>query len=183
MSVQQEYLRDATGRFGDYRSLAERSFAQVSDEEFFRSVDPESNSIAVIVRHVAGNMRSRWRDFLTSDGEKPDRHRDDEFEIAAGTTRASIMAEWEAAWALVTDELGRLRPDDIERTVTVRYEPMSVVSAINRQLAHTAYHVGQIAYLAKHFRSSAWTPLTVPRGRSDEFNEQMKKKFRKVVAT
>jgi hypothetical protein len=179
MSVQQEYLRDVTGRFGDYRSLAERSFAQVSDEEFFRSVDPESNSIAVVVRHLAGNMRSRWRDFLTTDGEKPDRRRDDEFEIAPATSRAVIMAEWEAAWALVTSELGRLRPEDVERTVMVRHEPMSVVSAINRQLGHTAYHVGQITYLAKHFRSSAWTPLTVPRGRSDEFNEKMKTKFGK----
>jgi hypothetical protein len=177
VSVHDEYLRDMTARFRDYKTLADKSIAQVSDEELFRTVDPESNSLAIILRHMAGNMRSRWRDFLTTDGEKSDRNRDGEFALPPGVTRAAVLADWESGWACLFEELARVRSEDLAGTVRVRSEPLSVISAINRQLGHAAYHAGQIVLLAKHFRSGAWQSLSVPRGASDAFNQEMRQKF------
>lgn len=166
------YLADAIESFRNYKKLAERAMEQVSDEEFFAQIDAESNSIALVVKHIAGNQRSRWRDFLTSDGEKPDRNRDTEFEIM-NEDRASLMDFWESGWATLFGALEELTPDDFSRTVTIRGEPHTIVEAINRQLTHYAYHVGQITFLAKHFRASEWKTLSVPRGRSDAFNQYL----------
>ena len=163
------YRDDAIRSFRSYKRLAERAMEQVSDDEFFLQIDKESNSIAVMVKHIAGNQRSRWRDFLTSDGEKPDRHRDTEFELIEDT-RESLMAFWESGWATLFEALESLSTDDLEKTVTIRGEPHTVVEAINRQLTHYAYHIGQIVFLAKHLKASEWRTLSVPRNRSDEFN-------------
>ena len=133
---------------------AKGALRQLKDEELFVTLDPESNSVAIIVKHLAGNMRSRFTDFLTSDGEKPDRHRDQEFELSSETTRAEVMGWWESGWSCVFSAIEALRPEDVQRTVTIRGEPHTVLQAINRQLAHYAYHIGQIVFLAKHFRSA-----------------------------
>ena len=143
---------------------------QVNDEELFRAIDAEANSIAVIMRHMAGNMRSRWRDFLTSDGEKPDRNRDQEFELPGGASRERVMKEWEEGWALVFGALEPLQEADLARQIFIRGEAHSVTQAINRQVAHYASHVGQIILLAKHYRSRDWKSLSIPRGKSAEFN-------------
>ena len=169
------YLRDAVARFRQTKRLADGAAAQVSDEEFFRALDPESNSIALVMKHMAGNMRSRWTDFLTSDGEKPDRRRDAEFELE-GEDRAAILEAWEAGWRCLFDAVGSLTPADLTRTVTIRGEPYTVVAAVNRQLEHYGYHAGQIVFLAKHFKSSAWRSLSIPRGRSEAFNADMGEK-------
>ncbi|MFB3923081.1 MAG: DUF1572 domain-containing protein [Terriglobia bacterium] len=166
------YLADSLGVFRAYKSLGERAMAQVTDEQLQVALDPESNSIALIVKHLAGNMRSRWTDFLTSDGEKPDRQRDTEFE-APPSTRAALMEMWEAGWRSVFDALEPLTDADLTRTVTIRNEPHSVMQAINRQVAHYACHVGQIIFLAKHFQSSGWQSLSIPRGKSEEFRLRM----------
>jgi hypothetical protein len=141
--------------------------------------DKESNSIAVMMKHMAGNMRSRWRDFLTSDGEKPDRNRDSEFEIASTENRESITRIWEEGWACVFGALEPLKAEDLSRTVMIRHEPHTVLQAINRQLAHYPYHVGQIVYLARHIAEKNWTSLSVPRGESDAFNAKMVEKHKK----
>ena len=146
--------------------------AQVPDEQLIGTLDTESNSIATIVKHLAGNMRSRWVDFLTTDGEKPDRNRDSEFE-APPATRAELMRTWEGGWQHVFGALGGLTDADLGRTVTIRKEPHSVMQAINRQVAHYACHVGQIIFLAKHFRSSDWKSLSIPRGKSAEFSRKV----------
>jgi hypothetical protein len=172
------YLEDALARMRGTKRLADEAAAQVSDEEFFRTLDPESNSIALIMKHMAGNMRSRWTDFLTSDGEKPDRRRDSEFETE-GEDRRAVLDAWEAGWRLVFDAIGSLTPADLTRNVTIRHEPYVVVSAINRQLAHYNQHAGQIIFLAKHLKSSAWRSLSIPRGQSDTFNEGMKEQHEK----
>ncbi len=168
-NISKIYLDDAIGSFRSYKRLAERALEQVSDDEFFLQIDEESNSLAVMVKHIAGNQRSRWRDFLTSDGEKPDRHRDTEFELIEDT-RESLMAYWESGWQTLFGAIEALTPDDLEKTVTIRGEPHTVVEAINRQLTHYAYHIGQIVFLAKHLRASEWKTLSVPRNRSAEFN-------------
>jgi uncharacterized damage-inducible protein DinB len=168
-AIIENYKADALKSFADYKKLAERALQQVSDEEFFATIDEESNSIAIIVKHIAGNLRSRWRDFLTSDGEKPDRNRDTEFEMI-GDTRASLMDAWESGWATLFENISPLTVADFERTVTIRGEPHTIVEAINRQLTHYAYHVGQIVFLAKHLKSSDWQTLSVPRRQSAEFN-------------
>jgi uncharacterized damage-inducible protein DinB len=167
--IVENYLSDATGMFRSYKKLAERAIEQVSDEEFFASIDTEANSIAVVVKHIAGNLRSRWTDLFTSDGEKPDRNRDAEFEIS-GDTRESLMAYWKSGWQALFEAIGPLTPADFSRTVTIRGEQHTIVDAINRQLTHYAYHVGQIVLLAKHFRSADWETLSVPKNRSAEFN-------------
>ena len=143
--------------------------AQLKDEEFFFTLDPESNSVAILVKHLAGNMRSRFTDFLTSDGEKPDRFRDREFELNSATTRADVMRWWEEGWACVFGALAPLQPQDVMRTITIRNEPHTVLQAVNRQIAHYAQHIGQIVFLAKHIRSSDWKTLSIPRGKSEEF--------------
>jgi Protein of unknown function (DUF1572) len=140
------------------------------------TLDAEANSVAIIVKHLAGNMRSRFVDFLTSDGEKPDRHRDQEFEVTAQTTRADVMRWWEEGWNHVFAAVGSLQPQDLSRTVYIRAEPHSVLQAINRQIAHYAYHCGQIVFLAKHFRSTEWKSISVPKGKSEEFNRRMVEK-------
>ena len=169
------YHTDALASFRNYKKLAERTLEQVSDEEFFRVIDPESNSLAVMIKHIAGNLHSRWRDFLTTDGEKPDRNRDTEFEMS-GDTREPLMNFWERGWQTLFDNVGPLTVEDLSRTVTIRGEPHTVVAAINRQLTHYAYHVGQIVFLAKHLRSSEWKTLSVPRNRSEEFNKILAEK-------
>lgn len=166
------HLQDSLVLFRQYKKLAEKAVEQVSDEEFFRALDPEANSIAVIMRHMAGNMRSRWRDFLTTDGEKPDRNRDQEFELPGAVSRASVMREWDEGWAITFGALEPLTEADLARKVMIRGEPHSVTQAINRQIAHYASHVGQIILLAKHFRSREWKTLSIPRGKSAEFNAQ-----------
>jgi Protein of unknown function (DUF1572) len=172
----QHFLDDALQTFRDYKRLAERAFAQISDEDFFKTLDDESNSIAVNMKHMAGNMLSRWTDFLTTDGEKPERDRDIEFVILPGTTKDEMVAYWERGWQCVFDTIGPLKPDDLMRTITIRGQEHTVMQAINRQLAHYAYHVGQIVYLAKYFKSNDWRSLSVPRNKSTEFNVYLEQK-------
>jgi hypothetical protein len=168
-----EYLRESAATMRKYRSLADRSLARVSDEQFFAVIDTESNSLAVVVKHMAGNLLSRWTDLLTSDGEKPGRDRDSEFVIAPTETRDSVMARWGAGWACAFASLESLTPADLDRTIHIRGEPHSLVQAINRQLTHAAYHVGQIVFLAKHFQAERWESLSIPRGQSEQFNAAM----------
>ena len=162
------YLADSVAIFRQYKGLAERAIAQVADSDLVRPIDAESDSIAQVVKHLAGNMRSRWRDFLTSDGEKPDRHRDSEF-TDPPATRAEILKMWEEGWALVFAALEPLTEEDLGRTITIRGEAHSVMQAINRQIAHYSYHTGQIVMLAKYFAGDRWKSLTIPRGKSGEF--------------
>jgi hypothetical protein len=165
------YLRDSTNVFRYYKNLAERAITQCPDETLFIALDAESNSIAIIVKHMAGNMRSRWKDFLTTDGEKADRDRDSEFE-APPKTRAQLMEMWEGGWKYVFDALEPLTDADLTRTVTIRSKPHSVMQAINRQVTHYAHHAGQIVLLAKHFVAKSgkkWESLSIPRGQSKQF--------------
>jgi Protein of unknown function (DUF1572) len=163
------YLDEARRQMRGHKRMGEGAMAQLRDEEFFVTLDPESNSVAILVKHLAGNMRSRFTDFLGSDGEKPDRFRDREFEVTGATTRAEVMQWWEEGWACVLGAIDELKPEDVLRTVTIRAEPHTVLQAINRQIAHYAAHVGQIVFLAKHLRSRGWKTLTIPRGKSEEF--------------
>ncbi len=174
-AIIENYHNDALQSFRNYKKLAQRAIEQVSDEEFFRTIDAESNSIAIIVKHIAGNLHSRWRDFLTTDGEKPDRNRDTEFEMIADT-RESLMQFWETGWQTLFDNIEPLTEEDFSKTINIRGEPHTVVEAINRQLTHYSYHVGQIVLLAKHFKSTDWKTLTVPRNRSSEFNQYLAEK-------
>ena len=166
------YLEDSLAVFRVYKSLGERAMAQVGDEQLQVAIDLESNSIAIIVKHLAGNMRSRWTDLLSTDGEKPDRNRDTEFE-APPATRAALMELWEAGWRCVFAGLEPLKDSDLERTVYIRNEPHSVMQAINRQVAHYSLHIGQIIFLAKHLQSSRWVSLSIPRGKSGDFNTRV----------
>ncbi len=171
------YLRSVVKDFRLYKTLGERAMAQVpSDVDFEALIDPQSNSIAMVVQHIAGNFKSRYRDFLTSDGEKPDRDRDGEFERRTQMTRERVMALWEEGWAVALRALDALTPLDLEKTVTIRGEPHLVVDALNRSVTHTAYHVGQIVYLARHFAAGRWTSLTIPKGKSAEFNQSMRRR-------
>jgi hypothetical protein len=177
------YLEEARRQFRGHKRLGEGAMAQLRDEELFVMLDKEANSIAILVKHLAGNMRSRFTDFLSSDGEKPDRNRDQEFELTKNATRADLMRCWEEGWACVFAAIDSLKPQDVTRTVFIREEPHSVLQAINRQIAHYAYHCGQIVFLAKHLRSSEWKSLSVPRGMSEEFNRRMMEKQRQRLAT
>ncbi len=172
-SLGEHYLEDALKRFREYKKLAERGFAQTSEADFFRTIDNESNSIAIIVKHIAGNMLSRWTDFLTSDGEKPDRNRDMEFVMLPETTREDMLAYWEKGWAVMFAAIEPLASDDLMRVIRIRGQDHTVVQAINRQLAHYANHVGQIVFLAKHFKSSDWQSLSVPKNKLAEFNANL----------
>jgi hypothetical protein len=163
------YLEEVRRQFRGNKRLAEGAIAQLADEELFATLDGESNSVAIVIKHLAGNMRSRFCDFLTSDGEKPDRFRDREFELNPATTRAEVMQWWEEGWAQVFCALDSLKPEDVMRTVTIRSEPHTVLQAINRQIAHYAYHAGQIVFLAKHLRGGDWKTLSIPRGKSEEY--------------
>ena len=166
------YLEDSLSLFRYYKNLAERAMAQVTDEELVAVLDSEMNSIAVIVKHMAGNMRSRWTDFLTSDGEKPDRNRDAEF-VDPPRTRQALLAVWEEGWQCLFTALEPLSDRDLEQTVTIRGEPHSVIQTINRQVAHYSYHCGQIVLLAKHFKHDEWQSLSIPRKQSADFNRRV----------
>ncbi len=166
------YIADALAVFRQYKRLAERAMEQVADDQLFEVLDPEANSIAIVVKHMAGNMRSRWTDFLTTDGEKPDRNRDSEF-IDPPATRQALLAEWEDGWGRVFAAIEPLTDADLGRTITIRGEAHSVMQAINRQLAHYPHHVGQIVLLAKHFACDHWQSLSVPRNKSTEFNRKV----------
>lgn len=163
------YLDEAHRQMRGYKRLAEGAMAQLKDHELFLTLDPESNSIAVLVKHMAGNMRSRFTNFLTTDGEKPDRHRDREFELTSATTRANLTKWWEEGWGRVFATIEALKPEDVMRTVTVRGQPHTVLQAINRQIAHYAQHTGQIVFIAKHIRSGKWKTLSIPRGKSEDY--------------
>lgn len=166
------YISDVLTLFRFYKSMGEKAMTQVKDEHLQLAIDAESNSIAVIVKHLAGNMRSRWTDFQNTDGEKPDRNRDSEFEAPAGT-RAAMMNQWESGWRCLFAALQPLTDADLGRTVHIRAEPHSILQAINRQLGHYACHIGQIVFLAKHFQGSEWLSLSIPRGKSGEFNARV----------
>lgn len=166
------YIEDARAIFRQYKKLADTAIAQVADTDLCRALDPEMNSIAIIVKHMAGNMLSRWTDFLTSDGEKPTRNRDTEFEDPPAT-RAELLALWERGWSCFFAALDPLTDADLARTITIRGEAHSVMQAINRQVAHYSYHCGQIIFLAKHFQSANWKTLSVARRQSAEFNRKV----------
>ena len=170
------YLDEAFRSLRGQKRLADGAIAQLSDEQFFATLDPESNSVAIIMKHITGNMRSRFTDFLTTDGEKPDRNRDQEFVIGTAATRAEILQAWEQQWTLLFDTLNSLHPEDLARRVTIRGEPHSVLQAINRQVAHYSQHVGQIVFLAKHWRGMLWKTLSIPKGKSAEVNARMAEK-------
>ncbi len=167
-----DYLEDSLSLFRYYKKLGESAMAQVTDEQLLTALDPEMNSIAQIVKHMAGNMRSRWTDFLTSDGEKPDRHRDSEFEEPPAT-RAELMKMWEGGWSCLFKALEPLGPADAGRKVTIRGESHSIMQAVNRQLAHYSYHLGQIVFLAKHLQHKDWKSLSIPRKQSAKFNQRV----------
>jgi hypothetical protein len=166
------YLKDALAVLRQYKRLAERAMEQVTDDQLFVAIDAEANSIAIIVKHMVGNMRSRWTDFLTADGEKPNRNRDSEF-VDPPATRAALLDQWEAGWSCVFSAIDPLTDEDLGRTVTIRGEAHSVMQAINRQLAHYPHHVGQIVLLAKHFAGDRWQSLSIPRNKSAEFNRKV----------
>lgn len=166
------YIEESLAVFRQYKQMAEGAMAQLSDDQLFATLDGEMNSIALIVKHMTGNMRSRWTNFLTSDGEKPDRNRDTEF-IEPPATREALLERWETGWKIVFDAIEPLTDADLTRTVTIRSEPHSVLQAINRQVAHYASHIGQIIFLAKHLAGSNWKTLSVPRNRSAEFNRRV----------
>ena len=156
------------------KGLADKAMAQVDDAGFFATLGAGENSIAIVVKHVAGNLRSRFTDFLTSDGEKPDRNRDGEFEISGADDRPALTAAWERGWATLFAAIEPLGPEDMGRTVTIRGEGLTVLQAVTRQLTHYAYHVGQIVQLARHHAGERWQSLSIPRGRSAAFNEAPK---------
>lgn len=163
--IEQHFLDECLVQLRKLKTQAEKAMEQIDDEQFVALIDPEANSIALIVKHLAGNMRSRWTDFLTTDGEKPDRNRDSEFEPQPGDTRAALLARWEDGWRCLLEAVSALRPEDLQKTVTIRGEPHTVVQAINRQMSHYSAHVGQIVLLAKHFAGPAWHTLSMPKRR------------------
>jgi len=167
------YLEDSLTLFRYYKKLAERAMERLTDEQLVAVLDPEMNSIAIIVKHMAGNMRSRWTDFLNTDGEKADRNRDSEF-VEPPANQEELLRVWESGWARVFAALEALTETDMTRSVVIRGETHSVMQAISRQLAHYAYHVGQVVFLAKHFQHADWGILTVPRGQSEKYNQQVK---------
>ncbi len=171
------YLDEAFRSLRGIKRQADSAMEQLTDEQFFAVLDDESNSVAILVKHMAGNMRSRFTDFLTSDGEKPDRNRDQEFIIAASASRAEITQTWEQHWQLVLDTVKGLSFDDLAREITIRREPHSVLQAINRQVAHYALHTGQIILLAKHWKGTDWKTLSIARGQSEQVNAAYTAKF------
>jgi uncharacterized protein DUF1572 len=168
--IDRQYLEDSVLQLRKLKDLADKAVGQIGDEHLFTALDPEANSIAVIMKHVSGNMRSRWTDFLTSDGEKPNRDRDREFVLESSDTRATILSDWEEGWNRVFRAVSALTPEDLGKTVRIRGEAHSVVEAINRQVTHYAAHVGQIVLLAKHYAGPNWRSLSIPRGKSREFD-------------
>ena len=169
MTLAQHYLEDLRQQFESRKTVADAAIAQLSDDDLFRTIDPESNSVAIVMRHIAGNLRSRFTDFLTTDGEKPDRYRDTEFEVPAGTARETVEANWENAFRVLRETLASLTPDDLLRDVYIRGERHTVLRALQQAVTHVAMHVGQIVFLAKHLRGSSWRTLSIPRGQSEQF--------------
>ena len=172
------YLDELFRGLRGHKRLADDAIAQLTDQQFFAQPDPESLSVALIVKHIGGNLRSRFTDFLTSDGEKPDRNRDQEFLADSGMTRESLLQAWENGWQLLFDTINRLHADDLLSTVTIRAEPHSVLQALSRAGAHLAYHTGQIVYLAKHWKGAEWKSLSIPKGQSEQFLAKMKEKHK-----
>jgi len=168
-TVGAHWLADANRQFRKYKALADGALAQVADDDFFRTIDPESNSIALVVKHLSGNLRSRWTNFLAADGEKADRNRDAEFEREGLDTRESLAVRWEDGWVRLFDALAALTEDAVLEPVAIRGEPHTVMQAVHRQLTHYAYHVGQIVLLARHFAGARWKSLSIPKGRSRDF--------------
>ena len=183
MDIAAHYLDEARRQLRGHKRMGEGAMNQLQDQDLFVTLDPESNSVAILVKHLAGNMRSRFTDFLTSDGEKPDRFRDREFELTLNTTRADVMTWWEEGWAIVFAAIESLKPEDVMREITIRGEPHTVLQAINRQIAHYAQHIGQIVFLAKHLRSKDWKTLSIPRGKSEQFKnaKALKSEFERGV--
>ena len=167
-----DYLNIAINNFNTYKGLADKAIAQLSDEELHRTLNDDDNSIAVIMQHMIGNARSRFTDFFTSDGEKSNRNRDQEF-IEKNQSREQLLSDWEAAWSLLFDLLYNMKPEDLSNTVFIRSERQSALKAINRQVAHYAYHVGQIVFLAKHWKGNNWKTLSIAKGKSEEYNKGM----------
>jgi hypothetical protein len=178
-SFEAAFLDEVRRSFRGYKRLADGGLAQLSDQDFFRAPDSESNCPAQLIKHMAGNLRSRWTDFLTTDGEKPDRNRDQEFVLTPADTRADLMRRWEESFKIIFDTIATLKPEDFAVVVAIRGEPHTILQAINRSLMHTAYHVGQILYVGKHLRGAEWTMLSIPKGKSEEFNA-MKPEDRRV---
>ena len=166
----ESYIQLAVREFKRMKALAEGAMTQVTPDQFFAIPSEGDNSIAIIVKHVGGNLLSRWTDFLTADGEKPGRNRDVEFEIGAEDTQPALLKQWEMGWSALFGALEPLTDSDLDRTIKIRGEPLSVLQAINRQLTHYSYHVGQIVYVAKHYTGSSWQSLSIPRGKSAQFN-------------
>jgi hypothetical protein len=180
-SLSTEYLAEALSSLRASKKLADKAIAQTQDRELFVTLDDESNSIAVVMKHMAGNMISRWTDFLNSDGEKPDRNRDMEFVVGSETTKDEVLAYWETGWKCVFDAIEPLTPDDFGKRITIRGQEHTIVQAINRQLTHYSYHIGQIVFLAKHFRSSEWNSLSIPRNKSAQFNAFLNQSDEKIA--
>jgi len=172
----QYYLSDAIKKFRELKSLGDRAFAQIKDEDFFFAPDEDTNSLAIIIRHLSGNMLSRWTDFLTTDGEKEWRNRDEEFEQLFYTDEEDLIQRWEKGWKCLFDALEALTPDDLMMKVKIRGEDHLVIEAINRQLTHYAYHTGQIVYMAKYLAKENWTSLSIAKSESKKFNDDMKGK-------
>lgn len=168
--IERQYLEDVRLQLRKYKELADKAAAQTRDEDFFATLDEKGNSVALNMKHIAGNMRSRWTDFLISDGEKPDRQRDAEFVLEPGDTREHLTARWNDAWNLTLNTIDSLVADDLGRVVTIRGERHTVLEAINRQLTHYSYHVGQIVLLAKHYAGAGWQSLSIPRDRSGDYD-------------
>ena len=169
------YLKDVARQMRMYKGYVDKALPRVPDASLHTELDANSNSIAVIVKHVAGNLRSRYRDFLTTDGEKPDRHRDTEFEMPDRASREEMLRWWEEGWSIALGSIEALTPADLGRTITIRGEGYLVIEALNRSVAHAASHAGQIVYLARHFAGGAWTSLTIPRGASANIKGEFKK--------
>ncbi len=170
------FLHDIRLQARKLKELADKAIAQVRDEQLTVTLDPESNSLASIILHMAGNLRSRWTDFLTTDGEKPNRHRDAEFESQEGITRTRLFAPWEEGWLRLIETLDSLTAEDLSKTIFIRSEPHTVVQAINRGITHSAYHVGQIVLLSKHLAAGEWQTLSIPRGKSQDFTQALREK-------
>lgn len=176
MNINKNFINSSISEFQKIKKLGDRSFSQIKDEDFFWSPDEESNSIAIIVRHLSGNMISRWTDLLTTDGEKSNRNRDEEFERIFYTDKDDIISRWESGWSCVFEALESLKEDDLMKEITIRSEPHTVIEAINRQLTHYSYHTGQIVFIAKHLESENWKSLSIPKGGSEEFNKKLNNK-------
>jgi hypothetical protein len=175
------YLDEIFRGLRGHKRLADDAIAQLTDEQFFAQPDAESNSVAIVVKHVGGNLRSRFTDFLTTDGEKPDRNRDQEFLTTPDSTRVALLNWWEQSWQLLFETVNSLGPEDLERKVTIRGQPHSVLQALNRASGHCAYHVGQITFLAKHWKGADWKSLSIPKGQSEQVNAKIFEKHRKQV--